>query len=1228
MKTSLLCFLLLLPLTVPGATTTHLQPLPAQFGTPLEIVSTGPELTSLSLRNPELGTESLVLDGQTCKVTTLAGEPFRPDQGAPAVPQVTRLIRIPNTGAVELLIRDAQFTVLEDYNPYPYADPATSALPLASAYKTGAWFPVQPVEISAPLIFRDMRVVAVTFYPVQVNALTREARLYSALDVDIVATGEFGANELLNPRPMSPRYAPIYRGLISNLDETELDMTAQLPGGYLILSRNNVAMNQWVDSIATWRRLSGYDVQVERRTNWSISQMRTFIRDTYNSSAIPLEYVALMGDPQSMYGVPTDPQAYDHYFALANDDDHLEDLAVGRFSCSTTSEYATATSKLHHYERSPWLEDSLWFQRGLFMASTSLQLASNETFIRWADHQFRMRTALDSNVLLTHTGSLPQDTVVQLLNQGLGLFLWRGAWIGEIDNSLPTQMQTTHRLSIAAFFACATGNFEYNTALAEAWTLAGTAANPKGGVAAIGVATAASHAAPNLTTAGGLAYSLANLHVEHLGTALNSAKAWLYRTYGVSDVALNHSSWTNLMGDPALSMWTEIPATIAATHLQSLPVGTGVVALSVLDSVTNAPIADAVAVLWKGSIGEPESYSRALTDDSGRVTMPVTMHSAGDLRLCVTKHNHKPYLFNIPCTSVAQQFTVESVFIDDNNDGGTHGNGDGILNPGETVDLIVQAHNFSTTEISETTSAALSSENPRVTVVSPVVEVPPAGVDSTVLLSTPFRVTLGSDLQHTEVLALDFTFEVDGQDSPDRVTFTVAAPDIDVVEHVLWPDFAPGVTSNLDLRILNTGAVALAPADVELQSLTPFVTVTRAGAGLGSIQPADTAWTSGDFELRADTNAFRGQRAEFLLILEDDSGFRDSACFEISIGVITEHDPTGPDAYGYYAYDQTDLEYDEHAEFLYLDISAGLGDDLELDDPGEDLPGNNYSVAIPLPFEFTYYGVGYDTITVCANGWLAFGDQAWNDCFRNYPLPGINSASNMVAAYWDDLKTSGDGQGVWSYDDFANGRLILQWKASAGGYSHDQANLDFQIVLFDPAANPSRDGSGKILFLYNDVTMNLESADWMEVSGSTVGIQDVGSVVGLQYVFRTDYAPGATVIEDSSTMLFTTDGPLSLDTNTVATPPPALPRTTVLHPNYPNPFNPTTTIRFDLAHSIHTTLTIFDLTGRTVAQLIDGPLTAGSHSVAFDGANLASGVYFYRLRAGRMHETRKMVLLK
>ncbi|MFV1969126.1 MAG: CHRD domain-containing protein, partial [Pirellulaceae bacterium] len=89
-----------------------------------------------------------------------------------------------------------------------------------------------------------------------------------------------------------------------------------------------------------------------------------------------------------------------------------------------------------------------------------------------------------------------------------------------------------------------------------------------------------------------------------------------------------------------------------------------------------------------------------------------------------------------------------------------------------------------------------------------------------------------------------------------------------------------------------------------------------------------------------------------------------------------------------------------------------------------------------------------------------------------------------------------------------------------------------------------------------------------------------------------------------------------------------IPTTFELGQNYPNPFNPSTSIEFALKQSTHARLTVFDVTGRSVAELVNETLPAGSYSVVFDAASLPSGIYYYRLNVEGKIITRNMILLK
>ena len=80
--------------------------------------------------------------------------------------------------------------------------------------------------------------------------------------------------------------------------------------------------------------------------------------------------------------------------------------------------------------------------------------------------------------------------------------------------------------------------------------------------------------------------------------------------------------------------------------------------------------------------------------------------------------------------------------------------------------------------------------------------------------------------------------------------------------------------------------------------------------------------------------------------------------------------------------------------------------------------------------------------------------------------------------------------------------------------------------------------------------------------------------------------------------------------------------------NYPNPFNPVTTISYYLPQEEFVILKVYDILGREVATLVNEEKHAGNYKVVFNGNNLSSGVYFYRLQAGSFVSTKKIILMK
>ncbi len=124
-----------------------------------------------------------------------------------------------------------------------------------------------------------------------------------------------------------------------------------------------------------------------------------------------------------------------------------------------------------------------------------------------------------------------------------------------------------------------------------------------------------------------------------------------------------------------------------------------------------------------------------------------------------------------------------------------------------------------------------------------------------------------------------------------------------------------------------------------------------------------------------------------------------------------------------------------------------------------------------------------------------------------------------------------------------------------------------------------------------------------------------------QYEFVLDFEPSQLLFDPDNWILKDISTAVGADENLT-------PLTYNLDQNYPNPFNPSTTIQFSIPETTHVSLKVFDSLGKEVKTLINENLKFGKHSVSFDGADLASGVYIYKLETPKFQQSRKMILLR
>lgn len=213
-----------------------------------------------------------------------------------------------------------------------------------------------------------------------------------------------------------------------------------------------------------------------------------------------------------------------------------------------------------------------------------------------------------------------------------------------------------------------------------------------------------------------------------------------------------------------------------------------------------------------------------------------------------------------------------------------------------------------------------------------------------------------------------------------------------------------------------------------------------------------------------------------------------------------------------------------------------------------------------------------------------------------------------------------------------------------GPFVHDSWTLNGEVPFSQTIIDTTQAGVYRMLTILNTTYLTIESAD---TPNEEFDFPTGESVKTYPFNFAVNDADASGSRESQATWGPRTNGnwyntpsqwevialvgkdapvytPTSVEEDDVV-----LPKQVVLNQNYPNPFNPTTTISFTLPTTANVTLEVFNMLGQRVSTLaVNKTMAAGQHSVAFDAANMPSGMYLYRLSTGSFTSTKKMMLLK
>lgn len=1080
----------------------------------------------ISFDLPQWKLENVGKDGQNLQRVVVDEVPYLFIDEEETLPVFSTLIAIPYSGGASFSLATAagqpQSNVRLDFD-------VSLEKEYSSGRHSGPLYPAAPVLMSEPQVLRDFRVVSINVYPFQYDRTNQELIVHEGIDIDISFDNGPSVNEIAPPQRLSRSFEKIYRGLILNYDAAlDREVDYQSPVILVIWGYNTDPIYQGkVNEYIAWKKQLGYIVYNANTntTGTSSTAIKNYIQNAYNTWTDKPEYIVLIGDTSGSMIVPSYSTYTDYYYTWLAGGDNLGDVVIGRISVENTEQMTKYIAKINSLERNLNLDTAQWLDRMLLVGdSASSGISTIYT------NEFIYDVSLPINPDYTYTklyGPSPGTANMNAaINQGVSFFNYRGyiGMSGWTSVNYDTALSNAYRLFHAVIITCATGNFN-STGTTELVVRAGTEAQLKGAITAIGMATSSTHTPMNNCLDVGIFHGIYPLGMRNMGEAMLYGKLYLNAVYGVSNPsqAYNFASYCNLIGDPTALVYAGIPNSFSLNAPASIPNQADNVALTVKDSA-NQPVAGA-SVSLVNSAGTVQVLG--FSDDNGYVLLDLPSTVTGALTVTVSKDDFKTLVSTIN-VNAGGGIIFEELMVDDGYGGSSSGNGDGIVNPSESIELWVTVRNNGLTTISA--SGTVSCPDPYVTI-------------------PDNRVSFGLVEPGTTAQNGDAIFFQVAPNCPDNrelvftlsgISFNLAIPirvrggKLDILSQTFVGApgniVYPGDQYPLVFNLKNNGLADLMGVQGVLRSYDSLFSIQDSLAYFGNIAPNATISNSGDsFQILAQGQCIDGMIIPLELYLYDLMGYAETLSLTLTIGQTTVTDPLGQDAYGYFIFDTGDTSYMQCPTYSWIPIApaeGGSGTALPLTDPGSsgdegDQVGCVSITTVNLPFPFKFYGETYTQASISSNGFIAFGsttDSEW----RNWRLPGAGGPNPMIAVFWDDLQLN-TGSYVYTHYNASQHYYVVEWYNVISGYDRSTPET-FQAILYDPVFYPTQTGDGQVKLQYKEFNNIDQGSGDVHPHGNfaTIGIKNQTGTVGLEYSFNNSYPTAAAPLSDFSTLFITT----------------------------------------------------------------------------------------------------------
>ncbi len=1102
------------------------------------VVSEAAGSMEIKYKLPAFSIENTLREGKSFQKIKMEGTNYLSEPGYPELPLMSTMVIIPDHGSVSVELISSQSRVLDNFTPIPLQpdeEDKHGFVMNEACYKGNVPFVQDLLSNSEAQVMRDFRLITIQVQPFIWDVASQRVTIHEELRIRVRFSEQPGINELSGTKAISPAFDKIYSSLILNYADYRNGLFAQVPSRIVMVYGENTdpAFISALNDFAFWKKQKGAEVQLlsTAETGSSNTSIKAFLQNLYNDITTRPDYIVLIGDVSGSFAVPAWSSSGfgDYPYQMLAGDDLLGDVFLGRISAENISQLSVIFAKIYAYEKNINVQNAEWLNRMLLTADTlysGVSVVNVSNYIR--------EISLLENPDYSYTmlcQDAPSPTAMNAaLNQGVGFFNYRG-YAGMSGWSVSdTNLYNVNKLCHAVILTCNTGNYDA-TGISELFIRIGTSAAPKGAVTAIGMWSAGTATMPNNALCGGIFAGIFNEGMRTMGEALLHSKLNFSRLYAISNpnMCTSFNQWCNLMGDPTMEVFTGIPQTFANNVPNAVPSGTSSMELIVQDGDANPVESACVTVTWiQGN--NREILSRAYSDATGYVYLPLSAEvTSGNIIITISKHDFKPLQSSVPVE--AGTLLAGIPIINDDNAGASSGNGNGIANAGETVEISFALRNTSDSVINSLTGS-VSCSSPFVTITDSLLSYPSISSGGIATNSPAIVAQIAPNTPNNTMLRFSLSLSDQAQGEYQIVSyFSITDAELRLDSFEVLDNgnsvLDPGETANLKISITNIGTTLVEDMMGELFTGNDLLIIVDSLSTFGSLGINQQATNTGDyFSVQARTILVPGMIIPLRIKLFNAAGFTQWLEFSLSIGSVTVTDPLGPDMHGYLIYDDGDTAYAEHPVYNWLGIApaeGGSGSALNINDPeapgeGDDI-GSASVDTVTLPFDFVFYGKSYREITVSSNGFIVMGVTD-NPEFRNYRLPGPMGPAPMIAAFWDDLAT-GPESGVYTYYNEAEHSFIIEWYQMQNGFQNYYAET-FQIILYDPIFHPGTLGDGPIKIQYHTFN-NVDSGASNQNHGNfcSIGIENEDQLDGLEYSFMNTYPAAASPLGNGRALYIT-----------------------------------------------------------------------------------------------------------